>query len=295
MTSNAGGYFRSGDQYYQVQYSQSNERNILFLNTNYLEDIDLLKANLAHEFVHLLTFNQKDRKWGVSEETWLNELRAEWAVSELGYNEYLKNRVNSFTRDPSVSLTEWANRQADYGAIIVFAQYIEDHYGKNPLTKSIFSSKVGLASLEEQGLDMEKVFRDWAIAVYLNDCNVGRYYCFKHPELKNLKVIPTNTLLSTYGDSVLTVNYTTKEWAGNWYRLQGGKGDLQFTFDSKGQTFNIPYILCDIGNKCSVGILNEELSLDDFNNKYSSLTIIPLLHNQKNIFDGFQPSYSFNG
>src|SRR4030042_3523178 len=55
----AGGYFNSGDEYTIEQVATSNEREMIYLNSMYL-DSSRAKSFLAHEFQHLITFYQKD-------------------------------------------------------------------------------------------------------------------------------------------------------------------------------------------------------------------------------------------
>ena len=62
MKRGAGGYFRVNDEYPRLQVPDSNEREMLYLNTDYITD-PLEKSFLAHEFLHLITFNQKNRKY----------------------------------------------------------------------------------------------------------------------------------------------------------------------------------------------------------------------------------------
>jgi hypothetical protein len=54
-----GGYFNNGDEYPKIQNQNSNEREMVYLNANYLKS-PIIKSYLAHEFTHLITFNQKE-------------------------------------------------------------------------------------------------------------------------------------------------------------------------------------------------------------------------------------------
>ncbi|MHA1482600.1 MAG: hypothetical protein ACTSQA_04080, partial [Candidatus Heimdallarchaeaceae archaeon] len=132
MKENAGGYFNNGDEYRKIQNPLSNEREIIYLNTDNLK-YEIIKSCVAHEFVHLITFNQKDRLRGVSEDIWLNEARADYAPTLLGYDEdyqgsNLQQRVRQFISSPTDSVTEWKNEGSDYGIVNIFTQYLVDHY-----------------------------------------------------------------------------------------------------------------------------------------------------------------------
>ncbi len=83
IKGDAGGYFNSGDEYPILQVMNSNQREMVYLNSDYIVS-PLEKSFLAHEFIHLITFNQKDKNKIVQEEIWLNEARSEMASRILG-------------------------------------------------------------------------------------------------------------------------------------------------------------------------------------------------------------------
>ena len=117
MKEGRAGYFRLSDEYYKLQAPTSNEREMIYLSSESIAT-SLAKSFLAHEFIHLITFNQKDRIRRVAEETWLNEARAEYVPTLLGHDDkyessYLQKRVKIFLENPSFSLTEWQGAAAD--------------------------------------------------------------------------------------------------------------------------------------------------------------------------------------
>lgn len=296
MKGGNGGYFNTGDEYSKYLVPTSNEKEMVYLNTDYIT-VSLAKSFLAHEIVHLITFNQKDRIRNVEEEVWLNEARAEYAPTLCEYDsEYqgsnLENRVDEFLKNPSDSITEWGNSSADYGALNLFIQYLNDHYGKEILKDSLRSSEIGISSinyaLEKNGFeeDFSDVFTDWTITVLVNDCSLGEKYCYKNKNLKNLRLVPSSNFLPLNSSSTLSVSSTTKNWAGKWYKIFGGGGTLFFEFDGfLAGNFKVPYIICEQLNNCSVNFLDlsenqdGEIILEDFNTKYTSLTIIPFSQN----------------
>ncbi|MBZ9577521.1 peptidoglycan-binding protein [Patescibacteria group bacterium] len=311
MKENDGGYFNNGDEYSRFQNPRSNQREMVYLNASYITN-DVIKSFLAHEFLHLIAFNQKEKIQWVEEETWLNEARAEYAPTFCGYDsEYqrsnLQNRVNEFLKNPSDSITEWQGVSADYGALNVFIQYLVDHYGVKILTDSLHSSKVGIESinyaLEKDGFkkDFSQIFTDWTIAVLVNDCSLGEKYCYKNENLKNIRIVPESNFLPLTSESSLLISHTTKNWAGNWQKIFGGKDTLTFEFKGgEGNNFKLPYLVCQDSNGCSINFLSldenqkGEIILEDFNTKYTSLTIIPSLQNKFSGFDGIEPAYLFN-
>src|SRR3989344_4012399 len=78
IKDNAGGYFRSNDEYLKLQIPDSNEKEMIYINLSYVDD-PKLKVFVAHEFTHLIEFNQKERLNKIQEEVWLNEGRADYS------------------------------------------------------------------------------------------------------------------------------------------------------------------------------------------------------------------------
>ncbi len=310
MSNSSGGYFNSADQYSIYQIKHSNERNLLYLNANLMKDPHL-PGYLGHEFMHLITFARKNRDQGVTEEIWLNELRAEYMPTFLGYDEEyedsnLQRRMERFLNTPNASLTEWTNATADYGVVAAFGQYLVDHYGVEILEKSLKSGLVGIQSidyaLDSLGYDkmFSDVFREWVIAVYVNDCSMGEYYCYKSENLEDINVRPKTNFLPISDKGSIVVEHGTKNWAGNWHRIVGGQGTLSFRFHSEGRIDTIPYILCIEEIECSIEFMDvgprgrAELVIDEFSNKYSSFTILPFMHGKYEGFNGPERTHYFS-
>lgn len=310
MDSDVGGYSNPGDLYPRLQNPRSNEREMIYLNSRHIEDSDA-KAFLAHEFTHLITANQKDLLRGVVEETWLNEARAEYSATLLRYDAVyrgssLERRVKDFLSKPTVSLTEWLNRREDYGAVNLFIQYLVDHYRVKILVDSLQSDKVGIESinwaLEKNNYDKDfkQVFVDWAIALMVNDCDLGDKYCYRNDNLKNFRVTPTIYYLPKV-ETILSTYHSSTYWALNWHRLIGGSSNLILEFEGTDAVgFEVPYLLCDLKNNCSVEFLELDESQDggidipEFSSQYSSLTIIPFISNKVSGFNGAERSFSFS-
>jgi len=311
MKEGAGGYFRTTDEYLKIQFPESNEREMVYLNVNQIDNLRL-KALLAHEFTHLITFNQKDKIQGVSEEVWLNEARAEYASTLLGYDDVyegnnLEKRVKDFLEEPTDPITEWQNKNADYGSANLFIQYLVDHYSIAILADSLRAKKVGIPSLNEALLkngfkeDFSQIFTDWTIAVFLNDCDYGLKYCYLNKNLQNTRVTPNLNFLPLTGKSTLSVTDITKNWSGNWQKFIGGKGILKFEFGSlAGLNFKIPYLIQSKEGEYKIDFLalnkeqKGEIYIPDFSAKNSSLIIIPSLQTKISGFNGPDPTYPFS-
>ncbi len=311
MNEQAGGYFNSADEFPKSQILTSNEREIIYFNALNL-DTDLAKSFLAHEFQHLISFNQKEKIYGVSEDVWLNEARSEYASSILGYNESfegsdLQRRVRNFLDKPYDSLTEWRNLPYDYGVASLFTHYLADHYGVKILIDSLKSSQTGIQSLNsvlsKTGFkeDFSQIFTDWTIAILINDCSLSNRYCYLNNNLKNLKLNPLINYLPLIGKSTLSVTNTTKDWAGNWHKFIGGNhGDLKVEFITSPLTkFKIPYLVQNDQGELSITFLEPDsdgkanIYVSGFGSSNISLTIIPSAQNKTSNFLDSEPSISF--
>ncbi|MFH0791626.1 MAG: hypothetical protein V1905_00170 [bacterium] len=311
MKSDIGGYVRTSDEYLRLQVSDSNEREMVYINLGQLNNTNQLKSYLAHEFMHLISFNQKERIMGVNEDIWLNELRADYTSTLLGYdNPYagsnLEKRVKTFVENPYDSLTEWRGKKDDYGVIAVFANYLVDHYGVQILSDSLKMKSAGITSINEALVkngfltDFSRIFSDWSVAVLINDCAVNAKYCFTNQSLSGLRVAPSLSFLPLIGNSSLTVTNVTKSWGGNWQKVVGGSGALRFEFSSlKGLDYRVPYIIQSLNGSYSVNFLNldsaqkGEIDINDFNKNNRALIIIPILQSKITGFGAGEPTYPY--
>lgn len=311
MTKTTGGYGDTADEYPKVQIPESNEREMIYLNTQHL-NTSYAKSFLAHELIHLITFNQKNKKSGVSEDIWLNEARAEYASTFLGYDDIyegsnLQRRVKDFLDKPSDSLTEWRETPADYGVVNLFTQYLVDHYGIQVLSDSLGRQEVGIQSinsvLAQRGFqeNFTQIFNNWSIAVLVNNCQVSEKYCYYNKNLKNFRITPLINYLPFVGESTLSVTNTTKDWSGNWHKFIGGKGTLTIDFTgTKGIAFSLPYIINHSNGDVTVGNLpldaaqNGKILITDFGSENVALTIIPITKARTADFSSIEPSRTFS-
>ena len=229
----------------------------------------------------------------------------------MGYDEEyegsnLQRRVKDFLDKPSDSLTEWREAPADYGVINVFIQYLVDHYGVQTLADSLKIRETGIESINtilfQRGFkeDFTQIFTDWTVTVLINDCQISEKYCYFNQNLKNLRITPLINYLPFVGQSTLSVNNTTKDWAGNWHKFVGGQGTLNLEFKgSGGIKFKVPCIIQDAQGDFSINNLTldqnqeGEIFISDFGSKNISLTIIPIAQNKFAGFSSLEPIRAF--
>lgn len=312
MNSAEGGYFRTADGYEKLQVPSSNEREMVYLGLSYADSSDV-KTILAHEFLHLITFNQKNKIFNVEDETWLNEARADYTSTFLGYDQKyegsnLQKRVRDFVENPSDSLTEWLGTKYDYASASLFMHYLADHYGAGILADSLKSQYTGIESinyaLQKSGIkeSFADIFTNWTVTMAINNCAINKNYCYLDENLKKIKLSPSINFLPLTGNVSLSVTNVTKNWTGNWLKFIGGNGDLNLRFSSlKGLNFKIPYIIEDSAGTSAVKSLSlgaggkAEINAENFGTDYKSLIIIPSLQAQISSSEGVRDTeYPFN-
>ncbi len=219
-----GGYFDSTHMYPLEAGRDSNERDMIMLNLDALNST-LMPVFLGHEFQHLISSYQKDIL-NSPEEVWLNELRSEYAATLLGQNipfefSSLYRRVQSFIKNPSESLVEWANNPSDYGIAAVFGEYLVGRYGPTILSESSKTALSGISSLNDYfarkniSERFSEIFSDWMIASYLNDGSSSRYG-YTRSELQNIHVQALNRqtlLLGSETSLVIPIKYWQPTWS----------------------------------------------------------------------------------
>lgn len=294
MKKEVGGYFRPEDEYPRNLKLNSNQREMIYFNSAKISD-SKTPAYLAHEFQHLITFYQKTKLRGATEETWLDEARSEYAPTLCGYNQnwegsYLKDRVGNFLSFPSDSLTDWNQTENDFGTVSLFIHYLVENFGQAILTGMIQNSKVGIESINQALKDLGKsetfddVFTDWTVANYLND---GEYK-YLNPNLvyNRFHVSPQATYTLFSGAEIFT-SFAVRNWSAQYYKILPGvigrESDflkIEFSTSKKNTNFKIPMVITDFSGKSRIDFLTvigpKGLNyISGFGKNISSLILIP--------------------
>ena len=129
------GYFWSGDLY---NVTHSNQSEIFYIDTypamgSYTKDVSRAYATLAHEFQHMVNFNQNVLIEGSysNMDTWLNESLS-MAAEQVYSGQGLSNRINYYNLSSSIqnghSLLYWdhyGDTLSNYSLSYLFGQYIK--------------------------------------------------------------------------------------------------------------------------------------------------------------------------
>ncbi|OGN08153.1 MAG: hypothetical protein A2750_03260 [Candidatus Yanofskybacteria bacterium RIFCSPHIGHO2_01_FULL_45_42] len=217
-----GGYFETANEYPRTIVPESNQREMVAISAR-SDDWD--KYFLAHEFQHLISYNQKELMNNVSEARWLNELRSEYSIDLAGYysqpSEYLQNRMDFFLKNPSDSLTEWPNVPLDYGVAVVFGQYLKEQYGPEILRETMGFALAGIQSLDRFFASHNfperfgDVFGNWMVANFINDTSVDRRYGYIKSDFQTIRVLPDWQVTITNPLS-FNSSFILKNWQPAW-------------------------------------------------------------------------------
>jgi immune inhibitor A len=144
MGAGVAGYFYSADKYTKAVNPFSNEKEIFFINLNWLNglrDYTTYETVLAHEFQHMIHWNQ-DR----GEDLWLNEGLSEYA-QEVAQYAADTGFAFAFLADPDLTLTTWSpNPGANaphYGASYLFVAYLAQRFGDDFLSRLVAEPRNG--------------------------------------------------------------------------------------------------------------------------------------------------------
>ncbi len=258
LSSSVGGYFDSANSYPRSEVASSNERDMIYLNAPQFNQASRLLPFLAHEFQHLISFNQKEVLRGIIEDVWLNEARSEYAITLAGLNtpfsgSTLSYRLSTFLQKPSDSLTEWQNQLIDYGVADAFDEYLTEHWPARILGDSGKSTLAGIPSINEalRAAGSQQTFTDvfqyWMAANILNDTSKNPFFGYTNPSLASFRVAPTQSIGSiTTGGTTISIP-AMKAWEQRWYNVQlspGGGSYMHVAFSSSAMAkLRVSYLL----------------------------------------------------
>lgn len=237
LTNGLLGYFNSSDKYpYNSSTNpDSNEGDIFYITTDFTGD--KINATLAHEFQHMIYFDEHVNRKVTNTYTWLNEALSQAAEYYNGYDTAGSNHINwianflhNYTRYPvdniytgweGLSLTHWTSSNYGYGAL--FIRYLIDQYDPDPGNPTYFTknlcqtNKVGIAAVEAAtGVDFNTTFNNFTKAIVLSDVlsNTNTLYQFINPPL-DLEDVQSTSLNGRRG---LTTAYTASAGASaTWW------------------------------------------------------------------------------
>lgn len=220
------GYFYSVDKYPKTTYSESNEGDIFYITTTAGYQGTTVKGTLAHEFQHMIFFDQHYNRGVVDSSgssVWLNEALSQ--VAEY-YNGYLSNHhawIANYLNNGwiGLSLTHWTSSNYGYGAL--FGRYLRDQYGDTAIKKMCSTGNLGVQAVEAAtGKDFNLIFDNFTKALVMDDTGdtISSQYKFTTLNLATIqpygrKGLTTSTAL-TAGYDVSGSLYPYRLFFSSW-------------------------------------------------------------------------------
>ncbi len=168
-----GGYFGSSDEYPSTVAPYSNEREMLYIDSGYLQSPGAgYNALVAHELQHMIDWHADPE-----EEGWVNEGLSQVAAELLG-----GGGVEAFLTSPDTQLNAWpalADSGRHYAASELFFRYLLDRHGGRENAKELLAAQGdGIDGVDEYlepfDTSFRDVFADWVVANYV-DAADGKY------------------------------------------------------------------------------------------------------------------------
>lgn len=235
MGAGVAGYFYSADKYTKVVNPFSNEKEIFFINLNWLNgqrDTTTYETVLAHEFQHMIHWNQ-DR----GEDLWLNEGLSEYAQEVAHYAADMDFAL-AFLANPDLTLTTWSPdpgaNAPHYGASYLFVAYLAQRFGADFLSRLVAEQRNGANGIDAVlktmtgDLTFDDLFADWVIANWVDEpdaLNMAGRYGYAALDLPDVRAAATHTALPVTETTATVANYGTD------YLVLAGEGDFVFLFE----------------------------------------------------------------
>jgi len=235
MGAGVAGYFYSADKYTKAVNPFSNEKEIFFINLswlNSLRDATTYETVLAHEFQHMIHWNQ-DR----GEDLWLNEGLSEYA-QEVAHYAADMGFAFAFLADPDLTLTTWSpNPNANaphYGAAHLFVAYLAQRFGNDFLSRLVAEQRNGINGIDAvlatvaNNLTFDDLFADWVVANWVDDpdaLGMDGVYGYRTLDLPDAHAAAAYTALPVDKTTATVANY------GADYLVLKSEGDVVFGFE----------------------------------------------------------------
>ena len=166
----AGGYFSSADEYTRIVNPYSNEREIIYVNTD--AGWGNLESTLAHEYQHMIHWHHRP-----NHDVWLNEGAAMLAQVINGYT--LGGVDDDFMREPDTQLNGWQSSpdlaRANYGAAFLFLDFLRTYYGGDDIVRAVVAAPGGGSAAVDAALQstgrterFADIFERWTLANLLD-------------------------------------------------------------------------------------------------------------------------------
>lgn len=236
------GFFYPGDEYTVEKEPGSNEREMLYLSTERMGDLnDFMGHLVAHELQHMIHWHND-----ANEMFWVDEAMAEYAATLF---ERMPWTAEEFFAAADRNLLDWEDTRGaeNYGHVFLFIDFLLSRpvlsdAARVKLVREIVKGKsAGVKGVVEamakvsNKLLFEEVFRDFSAATFIHDAFKGQHpYKFSAFVTRNLlkykqqTVAPRRTFKTASGNGKGKVSMWSA--AGYEFSLQKQPAKLQLKF-----------------------------------------------------------------
>lgn len=166
------GFFSSRESISRVAVPESNEKEMLFIHTNTLDDPDWAAQVMAHEYLHLVQWSNSP-----GEQEFIDEGLAELPPALGMFGENYPGPLVRWSRNPRISLTGWSMDESDselhYGAALGYTAWLTDTFGVDAARELLIHPDPGAVGvngfLRDRGcrLSFDDTYADFSLAAFL--------------------------------------------------------------------------------------------------------------------------------
>ena len=166
------GFFSSRESISRVAVPESNEKEMLFIHTDTLDDPDWAAQVVAHEYLHLIQWSNSP-----GEQEFIDEGLAELPPALGMFGEDYPGTLVRWSRNPRISLTGWSMNESDselhYGAALGYAAWLTDTFGVDAARELLTHPDPGAVGvngfLRDRGcgLSFDDTYADFSLAAFL--------------------------------------------------------------------------------------------------------------------------------
>lgn len=165
QTGGVFGYFWGKDLYKKSVYSNSNEREMFYIDSAFLGlNPAYMYSTLAHEFQHLLNSVNKGINKNIGTSSWFTEMMSvgiedvlQVACLDYNSNEAISSRVSQFNGGYNLGFVDWKNIEDKYGTYnyanaAIFMDFLMKNFGGPALIYEIAHNNYGDAEAVTKAL-----------------------------------------------------------------------------------------------------------------------------------------------
>ena len=177
LEGNVAGFFSSRESISKVLVPESNEKEMLFIDTGILDDQEFAAQVVAHEYVHFLQWSNS-----VGEQEFIDEGLAELPLALGMFQDPYIGSLVQWSRTPLVPLIGWSLDEIDnelhYGGALGYAAWMTETFGLDAAAELLAHPEPGAVGvngfLNQRGcqLDFDDSFADFILASFLGEMDL---------------------------------------------------------------------------------------------------------------------------